>query len=245
MENAQLVSLSRQIALQRQLDVVSNNVANLNTTGFKAESILFQQYDMPTARDNDFSGSQSVAFTQDWATIHDMANGALEQTGNPLDVGLTGPGFLTVSTAAGPRYTRSGSLAINAAGTLVDLAGNPVLGSDGTPFQFDAADTDVTILKDGTITTSQGAKGKLGLVEFADPQQAQREGNNLWSGSNPAPATTTQVVQGSIERSNVSGVTEMASLIRVQRAYEQLATIMQRQDDLRSNAVQKLGSVAA
>ena len=95
-----------------------------------------------------------------------------------------------------------------------------------------------------TITTSQGTKGKLGVVEFADPQQARREGNNLWSGSNPAAATNTQVVQGSIEHSNVSGVTEMANLIRVQRAYEQLASIMSRQDDLRTTAVQKLGAAA-
>lgn len=245
MENAQLVSLSRQIALQRQMDVVANNVANLNTTGFKAESLLFEQYDMPVAADNEFPGSQTVAYTQDWATVHDMANGALQQTGNPLDVGLSGPGFLTVSTPAGTRYTRSGSLAINAAGTLVDLSGNPILSADGSPIQFDSADTDVTILKDGTITTSQGTKGKLGVVEFADPQQATREGNNLWSGANPSPATKTQVVQGSIERSNVSGVTEMANLIRVQRAYEQLASIMSRQDDLRTTAVQKLGSQAA
>ena len=244
MENAQLVSLSRQIALQRQMDVVANNVANLNTTGFKAETVLFEQYDMPVAADNEFAGSKTVAYTQDWATIHDMANGALQQTGNPLDIGLSGPGFLTVQTPAGTRYTRSGSLAINSAGTLVDLGGNPVVGVDGAPIQFDPADTDITILKDGTITTSQGTKGKLGVVEFADPQQARREGNNLWSGSNPAAATNTQVVQGSIEHSNVSGVTEMANLIRVQRAYEQLASIMSRQDDLRTTAVQKLGAAA-
>ena len=100
MENAQLVSLSRQIALQRQMDVVANNVANLNTTGFKAETVLFEQYDMPVAADNEFAGSKTVAYTQDWATIHDMANGALQQTGNPLDIGLSGPGFLTVQTPA-------------------------------------------------------------------------------------------------------------------------------------------------
>lgn len=245
MENAQLVSLSRQIALQRQMDVVANNVANLNTTGFKAESLLFEQYDMPVAADNEFPGSQAVAYTQDWATIHDMANGALQQTGNPLDVGLSGPGFLSVSTAGGTRYTRAGALAINTAGTLVDLGGNPVLSAEGGQIKFDSADTDITITKDGTISTSQGIKGKLGVYEFADPQQMQREGNNLWSGSNALPARSTEVIQGSIERSNVSGVTEMANLIRVQRAYEQLAAMMSRQDDLRAQAVQKLGSVAA
>jgi len=245
MENAQLVSLSRQIALQRQMDVVANNVANLNTTGFKAENLLFEQYDMPGAADNEFQGTQSVAYTQDWATIHDMTNGALQQTGNPLDVGLSGPGFLSVQTSAGTRYTRSGSLAINAAGTLVDLGGNPVLSSEGSQIKFDSTDTDISIAKDGTISSSQGLKGKLGVFEFADTKQMKREGNNLWSGSNAVPATATDVVQGSIERSNVSGVTEMANLIRVQRAYEQLASIMSRQDDLRTTAVQKLGSQAA
>jgi flagellar basal-body rod protein FlgF len=244
MENAQLVSLSRQVALQRQMDVVANNMANINTTGFKAEDLLFQQYDMPTAADNDFAGSQSVAYTEDWATIHDLTNGPMDQTGNPLDVALMGPGFLTVSTAAGPRYTKSGSLAINADGTLVDLAGNPVLSTSG-PVQFDAADTDITIAKDGTISTSQGTKGKLAIAEFADPQQMTREGNNLWAGANPIAPTQTTVVQGSIERSNVSPVTEMAQMIRVQRAYEQLADLMSRQDDLRNTAVQKLGSLAA
>src|ERR1700743_3546853 len=82
MQNAQLVSLSRQIALQRQMDVVANNMANINTTGFKAEDLLVEQYDMHGAADNDFAGSQSVAYTQDWATIHDMTNGPLDQTGN-------------------------------------------------------------------------------------------------------------------------------------------------------------------
>ncbi len=93
MENAQLVSLSRQIALQQQMDVVANNMANLNTAGFKSEDMLFAPYKMPVAADNDFAGDQSVDYTQDWATIHDMQNGAIEETGNPLDVALSGPGF--------------------------------------------------------------------------------------------------------------------------------------------------------
>jgi flagellar basal-body rod protein FlgF len=244
MENAQLVSLSRQIALQRQMDVVANNMANINTTGFKAEDMLFQEYKMPVAADNDFAGNQSVSYTEDWATVHDMTNGPLSQTGNPLDVALSGKGFLTVSTPNGDRYTRAGSLAIDASGTLVDLAGNPVL-SDAGPVHFDAADVNIQIDKSGNITTSQGGKGKLAVVEFADTQQLVREGNNLYSGGTPVAATATDLIQGSIERSNVSGVTEMAQMIRVERAYQQLADIMQRQDELRTSAVQKLGSLAA
>jgi flagellar basal-body rod protein FlgF len=243
MENTSYVALSRQNALWKQMEVVANNMANLNTTGFKAEDMLFKQYDMPTAADNTFGGNQPLAYTEDWATTHDMTTGPIEQTGNPLDVALGGQGFLTVSTPNGTRYTRAGSLAINTAGELVDLNGNTVL-SDSGPVKFDSADTDITIAKDGTISTSQGTKGKLSVVEFVDPQSLTREGNNLWSGGSPAPATNPDVLQGSIERSNVSGVNEMSQMIRVQRAYEQIANIMQQQDDLRTGAIQKLGSMA-
>src|SRR3954471_17953764 len=85
MENAQLISLSRQIALQRQMDVVANNMANINTTGFKSENMLFQDYLMPKAQDNEFAGSdRDLHYTEDWSTIHDMSTGSIEQTGNPL-----------------------------------------------------------------------------------------------------------------------------------------------------------------
>ena len=245
MENAQLISLSRQIALQRQMDVVANNMANINTSGFKSENMLFEDYLMPTARDNDFGGQDDLLhYTEDWSTIHDMSTGSIEQTGNPLDVALSGQGFLSVQTAAGPRYTRNGSLQIDASGTLVDLNGNAVLG-DGGPIHFDSTDTDVTIAANGAINTSSGSKGKLAVVEFANPQALAREGDNYYSGPAGTAATGTTVVQGAIERSNVSGVSAMADMIRVERAYQTLANIMQRQDDLRNTAIQKLGDMTA
>lgn len=245
MQNAQLVSLSRQVALERQMDVVANNLANINTTGFKAESLMMGAVTMPTAADNDFGGDNTqVSYTEDWASIHDMTNGPLDQTGNPLDVAISGPGFLTVQTPQGTRYTRNGALALDASGTLVDFDGNPIVG-DGGPIHFTAADTNIAIAKDGTITSSQGTKGKLAIVEFADAQQLTRDGHNLWNGTGGTPPKTTTIVQGAIEKSNVSGVTEMANMIRVERAYQQMADLMQQQDDLRSTAVQKLGSLAA
>lgn len=245
MENAQLVSLSRQIALQRQMDVVANNMANINTTGFKASDLLFEDYLMPVASDNDFAGlDREVHFTQDWSTVHDMSAGSVEQTGNPLDVALMGEGFLTVQTGAGPRYTRSGSLAIDANGILVDLNGNPVLGTSG-PIKFDDSDTDITIGSDGTVATNNGSKGQLALAQFTDPQILVREGDNYFSGPASNTPITTRIMQGSIEKSNVSGVTELTTMIRVQRAYQSLASLMQKQDDLRSTAIQKLGDIRA
>ena len=245
MENAQLVSLSRQIALQRQMDVVANNIANINTTGFKASDLLFEDYLMPVARDNDFAGlDRNVHFTQDWTTVHDMSAGSIEQTGNPLDVALMGNGFLTIETPGGPRYTRSGALTIDSSGVLVDLNGNAVLGSSGQ-IKFDDSDIDITIGTDGSVSTNNGNKGKLAIAEFIDPQILAREGDNYFSGPAPDAPVTTRVMQGSIEKSNVSGVTELTNMIRVQRAYQSLASLMQKQDDLRSTAIQRLGDVRA
>lgn len=245
MENAQLISLSRQIALQRQMDVVANNIANINTTGFKSEAMLFEEYKMPVAKDRDFAyRDQPLSYTEDWATIHDMSGGMIEQTGNPLDIAIQGDGFLTVETPAGPRYTRAGDLKIDSSGTLVTNAGYPVLG-DGGPIQFTGDETDITITDDGAVSSSAGIKGRLALVEFDNPQQLTREGNNLFAGGTPQAATASRLVQGAIERSNVSGVTEMAEMIRVSRSYQTLATLMQQQQDLRGQAIKRLGDIQA
>jgi flagellar basal-body rod protein FlgF len=245
MENAQLISLSRQIALQRQMDVVANNIANLNTTGFKAESILFEEFVMPTARDQNFAlPDQPLSFTQDWATMHDMSGGAIVQTGNPLDVALEGDGFLVIDTPAGERWTRAGALQVNAEGVLVNFDGHPVMG-DGGEIRFDASETTISIDSTGAISTNAGAKGRLRIVEFADVSALAREGDNLFTGGAPQTATATRVVQGAIEKSNVSGVAEMAEMIRVQRAYQSVAAIMERQDDIQRAAIQKLGTLNA
>ena len=244
-ENAQLISLSRQIALQRQMDVVANNMANINTSGFKAENILFEEYVMPVARDQDFPRlDQPLSYVQDWATIHDMSGGAVVQTGNDLDVALNGDGFFAVQTPAGQRWTRDGAFQLSANGTLVDSNGNPVLG-EGGPIQFGPQESGIVIAADGSVSSSAGPKGRLRLVEFADPQALTRQGSNLFFGGTPVPATRTRAMQGFIERSNVSGVTEMADMIRVTRAYESAANLAQRQDDLRRTAIQRLGDANA
>lgn len=244
-ENAQLISLSRQIALQRQMDVVANNMANINTSGFKAEQILFEEYVMPVASDRDFPRlDQPLSYVQDWATMHDLSAGAVQQTGNDLDVALNGDGFFAIQTPAGERWTRSGAFQISANGTLVDMNGNAVLGDGGT-IQFGPEESGILIAADGSISSSAGPKGRLRLVEFANPQELIREGSNLYSGGTPVAATTTRAMQGYVERSNVSGVAEMAEMIRVTRAYESVASMTQKQDDLRRSAIQRLGDANA
>ncbi len=244
MENAQLISLSRQIALQRQMTVVANNVANMNTNGFKSGKLLFEEYIMPVARDQTFSTpDQTLRYTQDWATAIDFSAGAIARTGNELDIALQGNGFLTVQAPGGERWTRTGALKINNQGLLVDNNGYPVLGQGGE-IRFAPSETGIQFSQDGTISSSAGTKGSLRIVEFDNPQTLAREGDNLFSGGEPKAASDTRVVQGAIEKSNVSGVIQIAELIRVNRAYQSLASLSKRQDELRRSAISTLGNLA-
>src|SRR5260370_7796841 len=130
MENTLLVGLSRQMTLERQMEVVANNVANVNTSGYKADRTLFQEFLRSGAHEDNFVGQdRRVSYVQDRATFHDFSQGPTEETKNPLDVAIDGGGFLVVQTPAGERYTRDGALQINNQGQLVTAGGNPLLGT--------------------------------------------------------------------------------------------------------------------
>src|SRR5262245_17807512 len=175
MENTALVGLSRQVALARELSVIANNLANMNTTGFKAESAVFQEYLMPVANAGDFNGSDRVLrYVQDRATWHDLSQGSTQNTGNPLDVVIDGAGFLVVQTPRGERYTRNGALQINSQGQLVTSEGYQVQGDNG-PIVLQQLDRDISISPDGNVTVMEGnsrqesLRGKLRVVTFAQP----------------------------------------------------------------------------
>jgi flagellar basal-body rod protein FlgF len=254
MQNALLIGLSRQVTLERQLDVIANNVANVNTTGYKADNSLFEEYLRSGAHEDNFVGrDRNVSYVQDRATFHDFAQGPSEQTKNPLDIAIDGSGFLVVQTPAGERYTRDGNLQLNNNGQLVTAAGNPVLGNSG-PIVFQPTDHDINVSPDGTVTVLEGSartdaiRGKLRLVSFPDAQKALKEGFNLYAageGGAPQPDIKSQVRQGFIEKSNVNAVAEMSRMIEVTRAYTQIATLLQQQSDLHKNAIQALADVPA
>ncbi|MGJ8527645.1 flagellar basal-body rod protein FlgF [Maritalea sp.] len=245
MENAQLIGLSRQIALQRQLDVVANNMANINTTGFKNVDILFEEYIMPTARHNDFKAmDQQLSYTQDWATIGDFSAGSIELTGNELDMAIQGQGFFTVQTPDGDRYTRNGAFQLNQRGELVTAEGFPVL-ADGGFLTFGPEETGITISKDGRVSSSAGAKGVMRIAEFENTQDLERVGDTMFAGENPIFDNPSSLVHMAIERSNVSGVSEMTEMIRVTRAYTSMASLQQKQDELRRTAIKRLGDLNA
>jgi len=254
MENALLIGLSRQTALARQLDVVANNIANVNTAGYKADNTLFEEYlNTPAHEDNFVGRDRRVSFVQDRGTFRDMTQGPVEQTKNPLDVAIDGSGFLAVQTPDGERYTRDGNLHINNQGQLVTIAGNPVLGASG-PIVLQQTDHDVNITPDGTITVVEGSgrtdsiRGTLRVVSFADAQKMLKEGLNLYSageGGAPQADTKSRIQQGFIEKSKVNSVVEMSRMMEINRAYTSIATLMQQQGDLQKNAIQALADVPA
>src|ERR1700687_1592287 len=153
MQNALLVGLSRQVALGRELDVVANNIANINTTGYKADGSLFEEYLSSVAR-ADQTGAR-VSFVHDRGTWHDLSAGPIEKTGNPLNIAIDGNAFLVVQTPRGERYTRNGALQINGTGELVTSEGNPVLGEAG-PIVLQPTDHQISISLDGTISAREG-----------------------------------------------------------------------------------------
>jgi flagellar basal-body rod protein FlgF len=255
MENALLIGLSRQVALGRELEIVANNIANLDTTGYKADASLFEEYLMPVARATAFpSADQRLSYVQDRGTWRDFAAGPIRQTGNPLDLYISGDAFLVVQTARGERYTRNGALQLNAQGQLVTSGGDPVLG-DGGPIQFQNTDNQISISPDGTLSVREGAstadsaRGKLRLVRFDNVQRLQKDGSSLFAapaGLAPQPApTNVTIVQGAIEQSNVRAVVEMARMIEVTRTYTQIASLIQQASDLRRSAIEKLAEVPA
>jgi len=254
MENALLIGLSRQMVLERQMDVVANNIANVNTSGYKADKSLFEEYLKSGAHEDNFVGlDRRVSYVQDSGTFKDFSQGPSEETKNPLDVAIDGSGFLEVQTPAGPRYTRDGGLQINNQGQLVTAAGNQVVGNNG-PIVFQPTDHDISIAPDGTITVLEGinridsVRGKLRLVSFAQAQSLLKEGSNLYSAGNGAtalPDTASKVRQGFIEKSNVNSVTEMSRMIEVTRTYTQISTLLQQQSDLHKSAIEKLADVPA
>jgi flagellar basal-body rod protein FlgF len=255
MENTLLIGLSRQTVLRRELDIVANNIANLNTTGFKADGAVFAEYLQTGANDEVFAAAdRRMSFVQDSMTWHDMSQGGVQQTGNPLDIAIEGNGFLVVQTPRGERYTRNGSLQINGQGQLVTGTGDQVLGDSG-PILFGTTDRDININADGTIRVREGAsnvdsgRGRLRLVAFANPERLKKDGASTFAapeGMLPQPpAIGMRVVQGAIEKSNVRSVVEMTRMIELTRAYSEVAGILHQQGELRRNAIDRLAEVPA
>ncbi len=249
MDNAIYVGLSRQMTLQRAMDVTANNMANLDTAGFKVETLSVKEDPETPAT---APASQPISYVLDTGLNRNFSQGSLEQTGNPLDLAVEGTGFFTVQTADGPRYTRDGRFTMDPTGTLTDKHGSPVLDASGGQIVIDPRNGAPAIAKDGTISqispTGQAVQvGKIGLVSFADLTGLSKAGDNLFTapdGVTPQPAAGSAIQQGAVEKSNVQPVSEVVRLISITRAYESVAQMLSSTADLSESAVTRLGKAA-
>lgn len=241
MELPTYIALSRLAAQQRALDVTASNLANSSTPGFKASRVLFADWLATQVGTASLPGERTVAFTQDRATYREQQPGALQHTGNPLDLAISGDGYFTVSTPRGPRLTRAGRFSPKADGTVGDLEGNTLLDAAGQPIRLAPTDTEITVTADGAISSQSGSIGKIGLVKPADPNRLVPEGSrNLRADSPTAPVPTPKLVQGAVEDSNVQPILETTRMMNDLRSFQFTSEFVQAEADRMQSAIDKI-----
>ncbi|ODT88689.1 flagellar basal-body rod protein FlgF [Phenylobacterium sp. SCN 70-31] len=244
MDNAVFVGLSHQMILRREMDIIANNIANMDTTGFKVESMM--QRTEPGAPAMTLGGPRPVKFVAPDGVARDFGQGVLTKTGATFDMAIEGKGFFQIQSPDGPRFTRDGRFTVDPTGRLTTQAGLPVLDEGGGEIQIDMERGEVAIGPDGTMSQGNERVGKVGVFEFANPGALEKAGDNLFRNtSNLAanPSLEARVRQGHIEGSNVRPVLEITRMVEVSRAYERTARMMDSESELSRRAVERLGKV--
>ena len=252
MDNSLAIGLATQKLLQQRMDVTANNLANVDTTGFKVESVIARQLEERPAstveRPND------VSFAESWQLQRDMRTGPLERTGNPLDVAIAGEGFFSIGgVGEDTLYTRDGSFNIDENGRLVSRTGLPVLGQtangDGAYVEgaggeiiIDEALGPVTITQAGAIMQGNNEIARLDIVAFDTPAALEKRGGNLLAATDEQPRepVNLRVEQGQLEGSNVQAVLELTRMIDIPRTYQSVAKMISEQNNMREQAISKL-----
>jgi flagellar basal-body rod protein FlgF len=239
MQSGLYVSLSGQVALERRLQTIAANVANMNTVGYRADGVSFEA-EMAKA------GDSTVAFAGSGNDFISRKSGGMNKTGNPLDVAVQGDAWFGIKTPAGTVYTRDGRMSLKESGELTTLNGYPVLDAGGAPILLEAASGPPDISRDGMITQKGVQVGALGLFAIDDGAKLTRYDNSGVIPDRPATAvldfTENGVVQGFVEGSNVNPITEMTKLITVSRAFDSIAAATEKSESSLTDAIKTLGS---
>ena len=240
MDLAGYVALTRQSGLAKELQSVANNIANLSTTGYRREGVIFAEEveALPVE-------GGSVAMTEARARYTDTLQGSLEETGGKLDLAIEGKGYFTVMTPGGERLTRAGAFTRNQDGTVVNMDGHPLLDEGGGEITIPFESRAVAVSADGTVSVDGAPAARIGLVDVADQTRLFREAGVLFrADGGTEPVEDGRIVQGFLEQSNVNPVAEMARMVEVQRAYEYGQKLMDQEDDRIRLVVRTLGQQA-
>ena len=239
MQDGLYVALSAQIALEKRLTTIADNVANMNTAGFRATGVRFD--DLVTG-----AGSNRLDFTSSGETFLNAAKGAVTQTGNPFDFAVRGDAWFSIDTPAGQVMTRDGRFSMTPEGGLVTLEGHPVLDAGGAPIQLDPAAGAPVAGVDGSLRQGGRLVAALGLFTFDPGPDFSRYGNSGVIPASEPEAVVDRldagVAQGFLEEANVNPVLEMTRLIQVQRAFESSAALVRETESSLDEAIKTLGS---
>jgi len=235
------VGLSAQIALQRRLDTIANNVANATTVGFRAEEVSFETLLSSATLD-------PVAFASAGDTYLSRRSGEFVKTDSPFDVAIEGDAWLGIQTPAGTVYTRDGRMRMTDTGELLTLNGYPVLDAGNAPMRLEPNGGPPRIARDGTITQNNRQIGAIGLFTIDAKATLRRFENSGVIPDRPAtPALEFVKVgmqQGYTERANVNPVQEMTKLIMLQHAFEAVANSLKDTDASQQEAIRTLGATS-
>lgn len=237
MDRGLYIAASGMIADQVRQDQIANDLANVSTTGYKADRTAQRSFGDVLLSERDTGQPVGrVGMGTEIAEIRtNIAPAPLKQTDESLDIGLEGTGFLAVQTAAGARYTRNGQLALAADGTLQTAGGNPVLSADGQPIKI-TGQGDLIIGADGTITLGGQPQGTLAIVELTN---VAKQGDLLFTGTAAASAPgTTTVRQGFLEGSGVNTAQALVDMMASMRAYESAQRVIHAIDDTLGRGIQ-------
>lgn len=237
MESSGYVTLSRQSGLLREMNTVAQNIANISTSGYKREAVVFSEFVV-----NNGHNDASLSMANANGRSSDLTQGSLLQTNATFDFAIEGPGFFLVTTAEGDRLTRAGSFTPSPEGILVASDGAQLLDAGGAPIFVPAGASGISVGADGTMSADGNPIAQIGLWEPTDPLQLNRAaGVRFDPGDAPLPVENGRVLQGFVERSNVDPVTELARMIEVQRAYELGQTFLDREDERVRGAIRTIG----
>lgn len=244
MNSGMYAAISGNLAAMRRLDVISNNLANVNTPGFKKDKMSFEG--LLASNTNPPKVPQSTTadpILQKENVYIDYSSGPVSQTGNTLDLALDGDGFFAVAAPDGTAYTRQGNFRLSADGTLVTSDGYPVLGQGGV---IRIQGNRVEIDSKGVVTVDGNPNGTISLVDFEKPYKLTKLGSSLFVPADqqePRQSATTQIRQGHLEGSNVETISEMVQMIETNRYFEACQRVIRGFDDMAAKAANDLGKL--
>jgi len=236
MDNTTYTTLNRQSGLLAEMQSVANNIANLSTTGFRKERVIFAEH-VHTLEGQEPSLSMADASGR-WTNL---LQGPLSQTKGTYDFAIEGEGFFMIQTAEGQRLTRAGMFTPNEENVLVTVDGNPVLDLGEAPIAVPAGAQKIDLANDGTLSADGVPFAQVGVFLPADTNELTRAGGTSFAvDGETAPMEEPVLLQGFLENSNVNPITEVARMIQVQRAYEMGQTYLTAEDERIRAAIETL-----